>query len=235
MRVGSVVLLKEQLCVQSYGWNTIRPLGSLQGVLDSLEEYQCDEVAIIRPVRKNDTLNKFQQDIKVIKALKTMTPISFGGGVRSIEHLNLLKGLPIERIIFSSAFLEKKRELITLAKDLFGHQAIKCLLPICYQNNKVHVYHSSLGNYVPLSNIDTKFIDELANEIVLFDTQHEGGKDQFDWLLLSGIPFPLEKIIISGGIGKKTKLSAQQQNIASVLIDNKVLHQEYSILDYKYA
>lgn len=235
MRIGSTILLKEQLCVQSYGWNTIRPLGTLQGVLDSLEEYQCDEVAIIRPVRKNDTLNSFQEDIQVIKALKTMTPISFGGGIRSLEHLKLLQGLPIERIVFSSAFFEKKRELITVAIDLFGHQAIKCLLPVCYQQGEVHVYHSSIGSYIPLSTIDTQFIDELANEIVLFDTQHEGCNDQFDWSILPEVPFALDKLIISGGVGKKTQLIARQKNIASVLIDNKVLHQEYSILGYKYA
>ncbi len=235
MRIGSMVLLKEQLCVQSYGWDTIRPLGTLQGVLDSLEEYQCDEVAIIRPVRKNDTLKSFQQDIHVIKTLRTMTPISFGGGIRSVDHLNLLKGLPIERIVFSSAFLEKKRELITLSKDLFGHQAIKCLLPVCNQKGEVHIYHSSVGGYIPLSTIDTQFIDELANEIILFDTKHEGCSDQFDWSILQGVPFAPDKLIISGGVGKKTTRIAQQENIASVLIDNKVLHQEYSILGYKYA
>ncbi len=235
MRIGSTILLKEQLCVQSYGWNTIRPLGTLQGVFDSLEEYQCDEVVIIRPVRKNDTLKSFQQDIQVIKTLKTMTPISFGGGLRSLEHLRLLKDLPIERLVFSSAFLEGNSELITFAKDLFGRQAIQCLLPVRYQKGEVYVYHSSAENYVPLTSIDTQFIDELANEIVLFDTFHEGCQDQFDWSVLLDVPFAPDKLILSGGIGKKTQRIARQKNIASLLIDNKVLHQECSILGYRYA
>ncbi|MEP2541176.1 MAG: HisA/HisF-related TIM barrel protein, partial [Kangiellaceae bacterium] len=195
MRVGSTVLLKEQLCVQSYGWNMMRPLGSLQGVLDSLEEYQCDEVAIIRPVRKNDTLSLFGQDLQILRKIKTMTPISFGGGIRTIEQLKLLKGLPIERVIFSSAFLEKKNELVTLAKDLFGHQAIKCLLPIGYHDGTVCVYHSSEEKYLPLSSVDTQFIDELANEVILFDMFHEGSRDQFDWSILSEIPFATDKLI----------------------------------------
>lgn len=235
MRVGSTVLLNDQLCVQSYEWGTIRPLGSLQGVLDSLEEYHCDEVAIIRPVRQNDSLKSFQQDIQAIKALKTMTPISFGGGIRSSEYLSLLKGLPIERIIFSSAFLEKQTELITLAKDLFGHQAIICLLPMSFQQGEVCVYHSSAQRYIPLSEVDTQFIDGLSNEIVLFDTCHEGCRNQFDWSLIEEAPFTADKLIISGGVGKKTLSIARKKNIASVLIDNKVLHQEYSIMEYKNA
>ena len=44
MRIGSTVLLIDRLCVQSYGWSRLRPLGVLQGVIDSLEEYHCDEV-----------------------------------------------------------------------------------------------------------------------------------------------------------------------------------------------
>lgn len=235
MRIGSTVLLKEQLCVQSYKWKTMRPLGNLQGVINSLEEYQCDEVSIIRPVRKNDSFKDFKQDIQILKSLKTMTPISFGGGIRSVDHLKLLSDLPIERLVISSAFLEKNMDLIILARDLFGPQAIKCLLPVNHQNDEVSIYHSSAGKFIPLSTIDTKFIDEFANEIVLFDTLHEGCSDQFDWSILSKIPFASQKLIISGGIGKQTFINARDKNIASVLIDNKVLHKEYLIRGYKNA
>ncbi|PJC86304.1 hypothetical protein CSW98_08785 [Vibrio sp. HA2012] len=235
MRIGATVLLSEQQCVQSYEWNRVRPLGSLQGVLDSLEEYHCDEVTIIRPVRHDDTLLQFQQDIEVITALKTMTPISFGGGIRSVEHLKLFKDLPIERLVFSSAFLEKNRNLIVMANELFGRQAIQCLLPVAYRGSDVVVYHCSQRRFIPFSEIDIEFIDELANEVVLFDILHEGSRDKFDWALLEGVPFPFGKLIISGGVGEKTLHIARQKNLASVLIDNKVLHQEYSISGYKHA
>jgi phosphoribosylformimino-5-aminoimidazole carboxamide ribonucleotide (ProFAR) isomerase len=235
MRIGATVLLKEQRCVQSYSWNTIRPLGSLQGIIDSLEEYQCDEVAIIRPVRNGDTLSSFERDIKVLKRLKTMTPLSFGGGIRSLDHIKLLKDLPVERIILSSVFLEKDREVIMAAIDLFGRQAIKCCLPIRYQKEEILIYHSSQGMYVPLKAIDTQFIDELANEIILFDTKHEGDIDRFDWLIPEAMPFPLNKIIVSGGVGPETIRIARRKEITSVLIDNKMLHTEYSTMGLKNA
>lgn len=236
MRIGSVVLLSQQKCVQSYGWKQFRPLGSLQGVMDSLEEYGCDEVAIIRPVRSADTLDLFKRDIEVIAALKSMTPIGFGGGLRSLEHVNLLKGIPVERVIFSSAFLDRDYQLITLAKNLFGRQAIQCCLPMSVNNDGVNVYHAAKQAYIPLSHIDLQFIDDLANEIIVFDTTQEGQCDQFNWSLLEAIPFPANKLVISGGVGKKTLTQMPpQKNIASILIDNKVLHQEYSISGYKRA
>ncbi|TMP59519.1 hypothetical protein CWB77_13650 [Pseudoalteromonas sp. S1610] len=235
MRVGATVLLFDQQCIQSYEWNLKRPLGKLQGIIDSLEEYHCDEVAIIRPVKNDDNFELFKKDIEVVKQLSCMTPISFGGGVRTLEHLKLLKGLPIERLIFSSAFLEKNEKLILAAKKLFGHQAIQCLLPIIIKSNEIQVYNPSTNDYMTLDSVDTQFINTLANEIILFDTEHEGMNDSFDWLILKNIPFDHNKVIVSGGIGKGDVKKAKQNKIASVLVDNKILHQEYSITGYKNA
>jgi imidazole glycerol phosphate synthase subunit HisF len=164
-----------------------------------------------------------------------MTPVSFGGGIRTLDHLNSLTDLPIERLIFSSAFLERDKRLIYRAKDLFGHQAIQCLLPLTNKNDSVYVYHSGASEYVPIENIDFEFINSLANEIILVDTKNEGQRNTFDWSLINALPFDNEKLIISGGIGSNCIQEAYKNNLASVLIDNKVLHKEYSISGLKNA
>lgn len=235
MRIGSTVLLFNQVCVQSYGWKDFRPLGSLQGVIDSLEEYQCDEVAVIRPVRLNDNLEQFRKDLLMLKSLKTMTPVSFGGGIRSVEHLKLLNDLPIERLIFSSAFLEKDTTLLTMARDLFGHQAIQCLLPIVSRSEGMCIFHSSKSRYVLVEELDFFYISSFANEIIIFDIENEGKKDSFNWTLMDSFPFTRDKLIISGGIGMRCTNQAYKNQIASVLVDNKVLHREYSISGFKNA
>lgn len=235
MRVGSVILIHNSMCIQSYNWSVFRSLGSLQSVIDSLEEYQCDEISIIRPVKKDDTTDSFIKDLKVIESIKCMTPISFGGGIRSLEHLSLLHDLPIERLIFSSAFIKKDAKLINEAKKIFGHQAIQCLLPLCIREEELFVYNSSVSEYVSFKNIDFDFIDLLANEIIIVDVEREGESDSFNWDLITKLPFSYEKIIVSGGVGARTIGDAYGFNIASVLIDNKVLHSEYSISGYKNA
>jgi cyclase len=235
MRIGATVLLYEQQCIQSYGWSVFRPFGKLQGILDSLEEYQCDEVAIIRPVRKCDNLERFKQDVNVLQSLKSMTPISFGGGIRSIEHLNCLRVLPIERLVFSSAFINKDKCLITAAIDLFGHQAIQCILPLCFRNGLLCVYESATSEYVPIEQLDCSFIDFYANEIVLIDIVNEGRSNSFNWELLDALPFANNKLVISGGIGSDCIKHARENLLASVLIDNKILHSEFSISSLKHA
>ncbi|MBY7834401.1 hypothetical protein KW463_16295 [Vibrio fluvialis] len=235
MRVGSTVLLHAQRCVQSYHWSALRPLGDLQSVLDSLEEYQCDEVAIIRPVRDKDTFAQFEADVQVLHRLKTMTPISFGGGIRSLKHLALLNGLPVERLVFSSAFLAKDYVLLDKAKDLFGHQAIQCLLPIRVHNGGLEVFCSEKATFIAIDDIDLSFIQSYANEIILFDVVSEGKHNQFDFELLSTLSIENSKLIVSGGIGHESVRVASEKGLASVLIDNKVLHKEYSITSYKHA
>lgn len=235
MRVGSTVLLKHQLSIQSYDWKCFRPLGRLQAVLDSLEEYMSDEISIIRPVRADDTLIDFEADIEALRNIKSMTPISFGGGIRTSAHIELLRGLPIERLVFSSAFIDKNRELITEAKNFFGHQAIQCLLPLKLINDKLFVFHSSKSDYIPFSQLDLHFIEDFANEIILVDAIHEGKMDRFQWDLVELSKLPKNKLVISGGVGKKTIKMAMKNKIASVLIDNKTLHKENSILSYRNA
>ena len=235
MRIGSTILLADQKCIQSYNWSLQRRLGSLQHVVDSLEEYQCDEIAIIRPIRRDNSLDLFAKDITSLKALKSMTPISFGGGIRSVKYLEQISDLPVERLIFSSAFIAQDIELLEYAKSLYGKQAIQCLLPIFESGEGIKVYLPSKNRSINLTELNIDVINEYANEIILFDMSNEGVSDQFNLKLLDKVSFSKPKLILSGGIGANVIRKAKALGIAAVLIDNQVLHKEFSIRGYRNA
>ena len=239
MRVGANVLMREQRGVQSYNWSLQRPLGNLQWVIDELGAYECDEIAIIRPVKANDSLQTFKRDLSQLRRLKSLTPISLGGGLRDVQQLSLLQGLPIERLIFSSAFIENNESLIRSASQIFGRQSIQCLLPLKLNVNNLSIFHSAKAAYKNIDRLNLPFIDEFANEIIIYDTQHEGEYDTFDQRLLSTLQahhsFDYGKLIVSGGVGHNTVNWAMQKGLASVLIDNKALHAEYAIEGYKHG
>ena len=234
MRIGATLILENARCLQSYGWELFRPLGSLQLAMNSLEEYECDEVAIIRPVRDKDSLELFAKDLEAVRILKTMTPISFGGGIRTLEHLDLLKDLPIERLIFSSAFISENVSLIDRARNLFGQQAIQCLLPVKFDGGTPMVYQCNKNDLRRFDELNLALIDELSNEVVLYDIEHDGCRDSFNELLVKTSVFDKNKLVITGGVGKSTVGWAKQQGLASVLVDNKILHSEYSIKGFKH-
>lgn len=235
MRIGSSIILLDGYCYQSYGWKLMRPLGKLQNIIDFLEAYQCDEIAIIRPIRDVDTIESFQRDVDELLNVNCMTPLSFGGGLRNIEHIELLHNLPIERLMFSSSFIHKDIDLIKYATSLYGHQAIQCVLPFIYEKEKIQIFSSQYNKYIPFNSIDINFIEKHANEIILLDTKNEGLNNKFNKDILGKIKINTTKLVISGGIGKNDIILAKNNNIASVIIDNKVLHNEYSIKGYKNA
>jgi len=235
MRIGTSLLLQNQNCVQSYGWELLRPLGDADTAVSALSEYACDDISFIRIARGDGCLAEFTKDLDVIRKLKCSTPVAFGGGLRSITHLELLRGLPIERLVFSSAFITKDVQLLKYAQEIFGRQSIQCLLPISAQADEFEVFCCNKNQYIKLINLDFDFISEFANEIILYDTRHDGCGSGFDTRILNAVPISPDRLVFTGGIGKAEVKWAKQLRAAGVLIDNKTLHKESSIAGYRYA
>lgn len=233
MRVGASIIIKNGVAVQSYGWNLLRPLGDLQSVLNSLDEYECDEITVIRYARLEDEVDTYNADIKVLANCTTLSPLSFGGGIRSLGDLKKLHHLPVERIIFCSAALEGNYSLIEEASTLFGRQAIQCLIPITYNRNEVKAFIPSQNKIIEVVDIDFKRFDSLFNEIIIYDTRADGFKNRFSFEALRSIKFPLYRTILMGGIGIDIIKRAKAEGVAAVSIDNRVLHKEYSISEIK--
>ena len=228
MRKGAIVLFKDGYCFQSYGWKFLRPLGKLQNILDHLEEYEVDEISIIRPVRMNDSDNSFYSDLKILSKLKTSTPISFGGGLLNYQRVKDSRILPFERLVFSSQLFLNDSNLIKKSSELLGRQAILGCLPFKFVNNDLNIFDSSENIFKPFNNLNYKQLD-LCDEILTYDTHNEGFRNSFDKRIFENDYLKKRKIIVSGGAFSFNKYEISKFNIASKLIENKALHQEYSI------
>ena len=222
------MLFKNGYCYQSYGWNILRPLGKLQNILDHLEEYEIDEISIIRPIRGIDSDESFNSDILELSKIKSSTPLSFGGGLNNKNRMNLARSLSFERLIFSSALFSDNSELFTYTSNLTGRQAIVGCLPFKFIKNRLMVFNSSKKIFISIQKINLNLLD-LCDEILLYDCCNEGQNNSFDKSVLNNRVFFNKKIIISGGVNSKFKIPLNK-NIASILIENCVLHNEYSII-----
>lgn len=228
MRKGAIILFKNGYCYQSYGWKILRPLGKLQNVLDHLDEYQADEISIIRPVRGDDTDKAFYSDLNRLSKLKTSTPLSFGGGLININRVNDSKSLPFERLVFSSQLFLKNNDLIKESTRLLGRQAIIGCLPFNFINGKLMIFNSKENKFYLFDDLNLNQLD-LCDEILIYDTFNEGLPNQFNDKIFDNNYLKTRKLIISGGIISKKNLEESHVNIASVLIENRVLHKEFSI------
>ena len=227
MRIGASVLLENEECIQSYNWSLKRPHGNLSNIINFLDSYEVDEITIIRPVRRNNNIIKFQKDIDLIKHLKCNSPLCFGGGIRHIKTLKLLSNLPFERVNFSSSFINLDYRLIEKAIEIFGSQAIIAVLPITIKNETLFVYDSQKAKHIMLTNEIIKFVQVYADEILIIDTLNEGMTGKFNFDILDRLKSISKKFIISGGIDKNIINKAKKySSISCCLIDNRTLHKE---------
>lgn len=226
MRKGAVILFKDGYCYQSYGWEIQRPLGKIQNILDHLEEYHIDEIAIIRPVKGIDSDESFYSDIYELSKIQSSTPLSFGGGLYNKERIDRVRSLSFERLIFSSSLLSNSN-IINYTRELTGKQAIVGSIPLKYINSSLMVYNSTLNKFVSIKSVNLKNIS-ICDELIVTDCSSEGASNSFNMNLLDHVHFKSKKIIISGGVNLNKELT-KEKKIVSILIENKVLHTEYSI------
>ncbi len=231
MRLGSCLLFYNNYCYLSYGWNFKRPLGRLNDVISSLDEYEVDEILILRPIRGSNDPN-WDSDIRELSNLNISTPLLFGGGIRSKQRLKDLHSLPIERICFSSSSFSNKANisLINEATEIFGRQAIVGCLPYRFEKDKLTFFHSSKNEFLEISEKDLDHLDAIFNEIILFDCELEGYSVHKPKRILYRVPFKQDKLILSGGIEKDSvKYIKSEFSLAAVYIDNSTLFEEQKI------
>ena len=229
MRIGSMVLLKNGYCYQSYGWNLLRPLGKLQNIVSHLDKYLIDDITIIRPIRDNENDSTLLSDLNEIKKLKSSTPISFGGGIRNINQLHLISGLPVERFVFSSALFNKESSLLRAATDLFGRQAIVGLIPFKLEA-QVSVFNSQINKFVSVDKLNNI---ELCDEIILYDCENEGSPNGFNKDVVNNLKINPKNCVFSGGVSDLVNSFRNNDKTPKALsIENSILYREFSKSNY---
>tara|TARA_Y100000590_G_C15735585_1_gene1018403 strand:+ start:2415 stop:3179 length:765 start_codon:yes stop_codon:yes gene_type:complete len=135
-------------------------------------------------------------------------PITIGGGIKSIEHIDELLKMGADRVcINSSAF--KNEEMIKNAIKKFGRQCIVISIDYKQENNnsppKVFINSGSLNTNINLIEYIKK-IDKLnPSEVVLTSINHDGMMNGYDINNLKIIKKLIStSIIASGGAGSET-------------------------------
>ena len=224
-----MILFKNGYCYQSYGWNLLRPLGKLQNIVSHLDKYLIDDITIIRPIRDNENDSTLLSDLNEIKKLKSSTPISFGGGIRNINQLHLISGLPVERFVFSSALFNKESSLLRAATDLFGRQSIVGLIPFKLEE-QVSVFNSQINKFVSVDKLNNI---ELCDEVILYDCENEGSPNGFNKDVVNNLKINPKNCVFSGGVSDLVNSFINKNKAPKALaVENSILHREFSKSNY---
>ncbi len=218
-RVIPVLLLHKKGLVKSVGFEKYRYVGDPINAVRIFNEKEVDEISIIDIDATREGRAPFFETIRDIVS-EAFMPVSYGGGVNSLEQVDTLMKNGVEKVILSSAS-HSRPELITAISRKYGSQSV--VVCIDHRRNvwgRQRVYtHNGTRNTGKDPLVHALECEKLgAGELVLQSIDRDGTYGGYDLELISrvsgGVSLPL---VALGGAGSRDDLRLAIQNGASAV------------------
>ena len=202
-RIIGVVLIYENICVQSIKFKKFLPIGRPEISVEYLNRFGIDEIVMldITPAKngKKTNFKSIQQACSYAN-----TPIAVGGGLNNISDVRKIISTGADKVIFNTACHEKP-ELIEETAKLFGSQAVVASIDVESTKSEFEVYFKggSVRSRFDLRSWINYVQDLGVGEIFVNSISRDGTKSGFDIDLVSYIEdYSNVPAIICGGAGE---------------------------------
>lgn len=236
-RLIGVVTVKNDLAVQSFGYQRHLPLGKPEYLVENLDRWGADEILVQVIDRSEEKLGPDFDLLEKLGAIGLRTPLIYAGGIRSLADGVKLVQLGADRIVVDSLLHDDLLTIKVLSEHL-GAQALIASLPMSWHNNALlwldHRKHTS----ATFSSEILNFIDSgIISEVLVTDWEHEGYSNSFEQALIERLPLANVPIIAFGGISEPTQMKSLllRSDIAAIAIGNFLGYREHAIQTYKEA
>ena len=201
-RLIACLIIKDGLIVQSVGFNNYFPIGKPNFSIEFIARWDVDEI-ILLDISASENNNKDYSQLKLF-IKKCFVPITYGGGISSIEDVHDVINSGADRISINSSAIENPTLIEEIAK-IYGEQCI--VVSIDYKTNKNgknRVYSNSGTKDTGLDPLDwAKKCEALgAGEILLNSIDRDGRGTGYDIafikIVTNNINIP---VIACGGVG----------------------------------
>ena len=170
-RLIAVVPVQNGQVVMSYGYLQHKPAGSLGTVLQNLDRWGIDEIAVVDISRGRN-----KPDFSILEQIRVSavrTPIAFGGGIRSASHAVEVLAQGCDRVIIETLVWQDPKEIERISAAI-GQQAVIGTVPLVYGSNGLTVAPVNSARSETWSDF-TKHVNELPiSELMVIDREHEG-------------------------------------------------------------
>ena len=184
----------------------LQRVGDINWLIDNYDfEYvskYIDELIILDVCRTVSDKDRFLHDVTRLIS-KCFIPVALGGGVRTLEDVDLLIQNGADKVVINSLFYLNP-SIIQKMASVFGSQSIVAWLDYKIDAGRINLYHSC-----GTQQLDDKFecvirniLDLSIGELVLNSMKRDGTGQGFDLDILMSVPNNLSvPLILSGGAG----------------------------------
>lgn len=235
-RLIGAVTIRNNIVVQSFGYNKYLPIGSPKVIVENLDRWGVDEIFIQVIDRSKNNLGPDIQLIKDISASGILTPIMYAGGIQNEKQAAEVIRAGAERICIDTLLHSDSSEVKKIAMRL-GGQAIVGSMPVKVDTNgKVGWYNYHTGQDF-LLNDDIKTLINLGfiSEMLLIDFENNGYDGAFDFRTLDIFKDFDVPLILFGGLSTDIviKKALDMQEVVAAAIGNRLNYKEHSIQKLK--
>lgn len=229
-RIIPVLQLHEGVLVKTTNFKKPKYIGDPVNTLRIFNELEVDEIAIL-DIRAS--LENRKPNLELIKTFcdECFMPLSYGGGITSVEQASEIFSLGYEKIIINTSAFLNPEFVDELAKE-YGSQAIVVAMDIKKslfgKTQKVVFKSATKKSKVPSIEWAKRFQDLGAGELIITNVDNEGtwkGLDIETTLdIASKVDIP---VIIHGGASTINDInnSLKDHNISAVGLGNMVVYQ----------
>lgn len=232
-RIVPVVLIREGIAVQSFGFSRYLPIGRPEIAVDFLNQWGADEIAII----DMDATKRGSIDFEMIALLskQCLVPMSYGGGIQTPEAMVRAIQAGADKVMINAAYRENPA-LVAEGARLLGEQCMIVCLDAKKDSSGTHrVYDYTKKSIVPGSDV----VDEVARaqkngagEIFLNSVDEDGSKRGYDLALVKAAAAKMRvPLTICGGANHPDHFAEAMliKNVSAVAAANFFQYQEHSV------
>ena len=228
--------VKDGRVVKGVSFQNLRDAGDPVELANYYQEQGADEIVFL-DISATPEGREIMIDVVKRTAENLSVPLTVGGGVRKLEHIEKLLNAGADKVSINTAAV-KNPSLITAAAEEFGSQAVVVAIDAKRKEKGWEVYVSAGRVPTGLDAVEwAKRVEELgAGEILLTSIDYDGTQNGYDVELTRAVSEAVKiPVIASGGAGRPEHFyQAFVEGKADAALAASIFHYgKYTIADVK--
>jgi cyclase len=203
IRIIPTLLMREGGLVKTIKFSNERYVGDPINAVKIFNEKEVDELVLLDiGATKSNVSPSFHEISEIVS--EAFMPIGYGGGITTLQDIEQLFKIGVEKIILNSIFF-KNAQLISEAANIFGSQSIVLSLDVkkdLWGNYRLYSCAGSRKEKIDLPTALTRAQDLGAGEVIINSIDRDGTMLGYDINLIKIVSDKLKiPLVTLGGAG----------------------------------